>query len=751
MRHGSHPTIGVLAGWQAYQEAKPDRFIEAVYKGIRQAARMRDCNLLLACGMVTHNNVDWNKRTTAWPERYDGADFVPVGPWNTDGLIVIPPLWSQNRWDYLQRLKTQGFSVVFQGFDDYGPSVVVDNEGGIRQALAHLVEHGHRNIAFIAGDDNERGDSPARLRAYQRFMDEHGLVNDPRLVAYGNHAFSGGAHAIRRILDSGVGFSAVVASNDTSAAGAMSVLKQQGLRIPDDIAIIGFDNQPVSISQVPALSTIEYPFEEAGHLLVDLLLTYIQTGAKAPQKRVVATRLIMRQTCGCLTEHMPATPATAGAQSAATPQQDITALLERNVKTLTPENVQTLCTQLSEAFQTSLRTQAVHTFRGALLKLVTVLEDADEDVTVWQHVISAQRDQALIEGGGTPLAGRLAEDMFHLARAVLAESARRQDLRHQVHRDTEENTLNHLMARFLTTVRQEEIIQHMLESLPALNIRHATVSLFDASLSEKGADAWATLHVSREEGAPVEQVRFQSRSFPLPGLYAGDTRLSLALLPLVHQNEQLGFVAFDAANLEPCGALVRQLASALVNARLHAQVLELSLTDSLTGLHNRRYFDLFLDNETGRSRRYERDMALLMLDMDSFKGYNDTYGHPAGDVALQEVAACITAGRRGSDIGVRYGGEEFAVILPETNLDGALIVAEEIRSRVAALSNLKRHITVSIGVATLEAADTPAHLIDKADDALYAAKRSGRNRICTYTDRGLNKVECLSAEFTRLT
>ena len=746
MNRTSRPTLGVLAGWQTYQEAKPDRFLGTLYKGVRDAALRRDCNLLLGCGMVMHSYTDWNMRTTAWPERSDGADFVPVGPWNTDGLIVIPPLWSQNRWSYLQTLKEQGFPMVFQGFDDFGPSVAVDNEGGIYQALAHLVEHGHSSIAFIAGDGNEHGDSPARLHAYQQFVEQHGLVVDPRLIAYGNHAFTGGIQAMHKILDSGAIFTAVVASNDTSAAGAMNALNERGLRIPEDVAIVGFDNQPVSISQVPALSTIEYPFEEAGQLLVDLLLTYIQGGVKEHQKRLVATRLITRQTCGCLNEEKTVSLSGTNPKTAVTPQHHVIGVVERSMRTLTPETVHSLYMQLSQDFEASLQAETPDAFRGTLLQLIKVLEAADEDVTAWQQAISAQRSAVpfLVDGAAQPQRLTFAEDLLHLARSVLGESARRRDLRHQVLRDAEENNLNRLTARFLASMSREDILRLMADSLPSLNIKHAAVALFDSSLGEQGADAWATLHLQKQGG---EELRLQSRSFPPPGLYPEDEPFSLALLPLVYQDEQLGFVTFDAGNLEPCAALVRQLASALVSARLHAQVIELSLTDSLTGLNNRRYFDLFLVSEIDRSRRYERDLAILMLDVDCFKTYNDTHGHPAGDVALQAVATSITAGRRAVDIGVRYGGEEFAVILPETDLDGALIVAEEIRCRVAALQGLERTITVSVGVATLEAGDTPVQLVAKVDNALYEAKRTGRNKICIHTAQGLNNVACLSADF----
>nr|WP_294554502.1 diguanylate cyclase [uncultured Rhodopila sp.] len=163
-------------------------------------------------------------------------------------------------------------------------------------------------------------------------------------------------------------------------------------------------------------------------------------------------------------------------------------------------------------------------------------------------------------------------------------------------------------------------------------------------------------------------------------------------------------------------------------------------TDSLTGLANRRCFDETLEREWRRANREGRPLALLMLDVDCFKYYNDDYGHPMGDTVLRTIAACMQAAvRRPGDTAARYGGEEFAVILPNTHGDGAVQVAETIRTAVASLALPHPHgpagvVTISIGVAavvtttypTLET--TPASLIDSADAALYAAKAAGRNR-----------------------
>ncbi|HEX8149035.1 MAG TPA: diguanylate cyclase [Pyrinomonadaceae bacterium] len=157
---------------------------------------------------------------------------------------------------------------------------------------------------------------------------------------------------------------------------------------------------------------------------------------------------------------------------------------------------------------------------------------------------------------------------------------------------------------------------------------------------------------------------------------------------------------------------------------------EAAFTDHLTGLANRRRFERQLEREVARTDRYNRPFCLLLVDIDNFKDVNDTHGHDAGDEALRRVANVIQSGTRGIDTGARIGGDEFAVILPETDLARGLEVAERLRSAIAALDlGPAGRITASLGVAELPAcAHTNVELRSAADAALYDAKRGGRDR-----------------------
>ncbi len=176
--------------------------------------------------------------------------------------------------------------------------------------------------------------------------------------------------------------------------------------------------------------------------------------------------------------------------------------------------------------------------------------------------------------------------------------------------------------------------------------------------------------------------------------------------------------------------------------RANLELRRLTHSDGLTGLSNRRYLDEFLSAEWKRAERERTEVSLLMIDVDYFKPYNDTYGHVAGDNVLRSVATTIRREiRQPRDLVARFGGEEFAVVLPGTGSAGARLLAEKMRRDVVGLalphvgSAVSEHLTISIGVATLTPAPGLAEtaLIEEADAALYRAKRDGRNRVAFST------------------
>lgn len=219
--------------------------------------------------------------------------------------------------------------------------------------------------------------------------------------------------------------------------------------------------------------------------------------------------------------------------------------------------------------------------------------------------------------------------------------------------------------------------------------------------------------------------------------------------PMIAQNKAFGVLSlaatgpilsneppFSESRLQLFQTVAEQISLALANLTLRETLRRQAIRDVLTNLFNRRYMEETLEREISRAQRKNSDVGLLMIDIDHFKSFNDDYGHDAGDIVLREVGARLLQRTRKEDMACRYGGEEFLIILPDTDKKDALTRAEELREALSALhvnyhDQLLREITVSIGVSVYpDHGKDIENLLKAADVALYNAKRAGRNQVC---------------------
>jgi diguanylate cyclase (GGDEF)-like protein len=232
--------------------------------------------------------------------------------------------------------------------------------------------------------------------------------------------------------------------------------------------------------------------------------------------------------------------------------------------------------------------------------------------------------------------------------------------------------------------------------------------------------------------APTER-RYRSTSFISYPITLGNKGIAI-----MNFTDKVGGERFERRDLELLDAIAPQIAVAVDRMTLRDKAGEyeqLSITDPLTGLLNRRYIEERLAEEINRADRSGAPVTFMMLDVDEFKSYNDKYGHPAGDEALELIGQILRENLRGADVAARYGGEEFSVLLPETSIDEAEAIAERIRRHVEETKFPKRRVTVSIGIATLSGSVNSAELLKKASDrALYKAKDSGRNNVKIFNE-----------------
>lgn len=252
----------------------------------------------------------------------------------------------------------------------------------------------------------------------------------------------------------------------------------------------------------------------------------------------------------------------------------------------------------------------------------------------------------------------------------------------------------------------------------------------------EGVVGWAA---ERREPIVVSDVSKELRY--IPGAKGARSQITLPLLVAgevqgVLNIESEKLAAFSIEDQKALLALAGQAAVAIEKAKVLAKTRHLAITDDLTGLYNYRFFKQKLREEIARSRRFGSELTLLMLDMDDFKKINDALGHPTGDRVLQEVGGIIRNIIRETDTPFRYGGEEFAILLPQTGSQGAMEVAERLRQAIQAVPFLGPtgaviQATVSIGIATYPVdARSWGDLVSIADSAMYRAKHEGKNTTC---------------------
>lgn len=263
---------------------------------------------------------------------------------------------------------------------------------------------------------------------------------------------------------------------------------------------------------------------------------------------------------------------------------------------------------------------------------------------------------------------------------------------------------------------------------PELSLRLPVVAgelLSETVLSGKLLELHDTVHEPRfQHPAPQEPLTRSLLAVPLHGY---QERVGVLLL------ERLEVCPFTANEQALLLSAAEQAGIALQNARLYGEVQRLATTDELTGLNNRRQLFTLGELELGRARRYGKPFSAVMIDIDHFKSFNDRFGHSVGDEVLRLVAERSRSALRTLDVIGRYGGEEFCVLLPETGLEAAVLVGERLRQSVGG-SPLPSQagelgVTISLGVAELQTGESLASLLNRADEALYAAKEGGRNRV----------------------
>jgi len=349
-------------------------------------------------------------------------------------------------------------------------------------------------------------------------------------------------------------------------------------------------------------------------------------------------------------------------------------------------------------------------------------------------------------------------DLLEFIAAKVAASMEKEYSHEQLKEQDEETSLvNRLTSIITSSMSIQMIFEGFAQELKkVVDIDWATIALIDGNelyflaLSSTIGSAWQP-----EERIPLEGTATELACREKQAIYEPDLKrhrrfwtweshwkqgiCSVAYLPLSVTDRVIGSLilasrkpnAYNRRQIQLLEKVALQIAGPVENAQLYAQLEQRSRIDVLTGLFNRRHFEEQLKDEVSRHSRYGDLFSIFMLDLDNFKAYNDAYGHPAGDMLLNQIGKIVKSSVRNVDHAFRYGGDEFVVILPQTASDDAYVVAERVRGQIAEEMGKKAiAVTCSIGLASYPADGVVAdELVNVADNALYYAKRTGGNRI----------------------
>ncbi|MDN4479799.1 EAL domain-containing protein [Demequina muriae] len=670
-------------------------------------------------------------------EAGEPGDFsIPVAWAEVDGLISITTAAGA---DHLARAHAAGKPVVLLSSTQMGdleaPVVRPDNRHGIIAAVEHLVEHGHTRIGFV-GNLAQR-DIRDRFDAYREALGAQGLPADPELVfATPSNGEVGGTVAAPQVLAAPRRPTALVVGTDRNAIGLMSALADEGVRVPHDIAVVAFDNIAAGTFTSPALSSVDPRFDEVGALAGRLLLAQIQ-GEQVPATAVTPESAILmaRESCGCDPDAQRR--GEAGTDLAA---EDQPRLRRRALRGALERE---LLTGDSEA--DGLATAAIDAIVNDAITLINLGDDATtaqikaftaslQAVTsrpdTLRGVMDAMRDYAQHAGtwvapataGASPVSARIAAVLWKAQASAFLRQAEQTDVA-----IVEQYAVD---AGLLDTGGADP---RDLSWLAGTSVKAGALALWDDGPSS-GLLTIVGDYDGEGDGLGLTGLGTQSDRFPPEELIARAStaaREVCVVVPVSTREQDWGLLAV-VVEIDPTAVRdthqhwAALLCAALESQRRQEEVRRSALFDSLTGLPNRQLFIEHLDKAIALHARNGTPYSVLFLDLDGFKLINDSLGHQMGDRVLKRVAAELSRTCRAADTAARFGGDEFVVLLADTDADSAMEAASRVQAALDTVPVFDGHEVItraSIGIASSENGYESADAVLRdADAAMYRAK-----------------------------
>lgn len=561
-------------------------------------------------------------------------------------------------------------------------SVRADDVAGMRQVMAHVLDElGARRPVLVRGM-RHHPDAQRREQVFREELQARGIPVDEELMVDGQFWHDAAFHNLTALLARRRDMDAVIAANDNSAVGALRALTDAGLRVPDDVLLTGFDNLQAATCW-PGLTTVDNDLGGQGAAAARQLLAQLDGAPPVPEV-LVPGRLVVRGSTVVPSDVVREVNAAAQlAQHRLSVSDTLRSLSYRLNNARTPEQLaEVLATDGAPAL--GIRRCFLAVFTG-------------------EHVAERVGERPRDVHGIGPTKVKLLLDYRDGAMQPL---------------DGEEFPLTQVLPERL----RDELESGLLVLEPLL----AADGMFGYLLCDQSGNSWLPDwlrgDLSRNLDAMLSRQALER--------YAGELEIAV--------KERTAELELRKAHLETEVVMRRETERKLQLANLQLQ--RLAMSDSLTGLANRTALEQHLEHHWHTLARTGGELAVLLTDVDLFKAYNDHYGHVAGDETLRIVAQLLSdVARYPDDLACRFGGEEFLLVLPGVGAEAAHRVATRFRERLAraaiphAASNVADIVTVSVGICAGKAGDDVPRirLLEAADRALYLAKTSGRNRVCT--------------------
>jgi sigma-B regulation protein RsbU (phosphoserine phosphatase) len=603
------PKIGLLMDWAS------SSYQVKVWSGVAELSRERDVNLI--------NFVSGALSSVHSGGREHNKFFRLINPENIDGLIILPSsiahsIGSDAINSFLEKLKPLPLVSIAMKLEGI-PSILTDNKNGMRDLLEHLIDiHGYERYAFIKGPE-EHADAKERYRVFLDVLRERKIHIDEQLIVEGDFTMFSGQTAIKVLMSRrGTDFDVIIACNDQMAIGAMSVLSERSVKIPEDIAVVGFDDIELHRTISPPLTTVRQPLQREGRRAAEYLLSLI-SGEYVESVEVLKTDLILRESCGCFYQSGTVKHSI----------NEVTGRDDRNVpvwlqhESVVAEVIKTIShhfshynefyqelicekiEQLLHALYEDLKKRTKENFLFLWNDTLCQAIQTGPRIQLWRSALSAFFI-ACLHRIYDQRGRKFAEELFKQARAMIIETEKRTKDYKMLKTARESFSARTLGEELIATVDISELNTLLERILPQSGFKSCYISLYG---EKNNGDEQSRLIVAFNEKGQMKigsgNVYFDSRHLAPAGMLPEYRRYSMMVDTLFHGNEQLGFSVLEVGPQEGIGYEIvrRRIRSAVKSALLLEEV----------ALHGKALSEINerLQKEIAEKKRMEKELISI--------------------------------------------------------------------------------------------------------------------------------------------